>query len=553
MGAAAGAAAEEPEAPDPPPRAPARPIPHPSGARINDAPTPPTPPLRPQRGSPAAGPRPARGAASPAAAPCSPRRRPLSPRQGSPRAGDAEAPGEGRCGRCWARTGRCVTRHQRDLILLAVFSVGVTVLHCLAAYYCCWFVVISRMPASWGWHCQPPDHSGSKCSSPGDCKGRLRIRNGCDTQPIWIANQGYKTAYLAPQMVKLLPGELVAFPIPARGLASTRFWPLADCDGDNKCQIGQSVGSTNGLPPCDEAGCAPPVDSKFEATWGCALSEADCGHIPAETGGGTLKGDDYFDVSLVDGFTLPYSLEFEGGCRPENRLHKHVTEWEAKDLDFETMCPHTESLDRGSPVDLRVYHPGSNKVVGCSSPCSRLTIPNWQTRPFHFANAAPEAVYYCCPAGSLGPGQETPRKCEAGPVSSTDFVRNVHCYAPDVYAYSYDDANANFRCPPDTIYTMTFYCPPKSGGRPPLTCTPAPPTPGPPSTPSPGPAPPPPPGPCTLKPSDPCTAAACCNPKADPPAFCPGAVPCCDCGAPSCACPGLPAAEPRLRVAQPDP
>eukprot|EP01065_Artemidia_motanka_P021307 TRINITY_DN2547_c0_g3_i1.p1 TRINITY_DN2547_c0_g3~~TRINITY_DN2547_c0_g3_i1.p1 ORF type:complete len:451 (+),score=108.88 TRINITY_DN2547_c0_g3_i1:74-1426(+) len=395
---------------------------------------------------------------------------------------------------------------------------------CVVSYYCCWWVVLFNWDT--GYRCSPGGSSGQVCHGT-DCVGRLRLRNGCDKEPIWIANQGHRTAYLDPQMVKLLPGETVAFDIPKEGLASTRFWPLARCASDGTtCQIGGSVGSTNGLPPCDAVGCAPPVDSKFEATWGCKLSESECGHIPAETGGGTLKGDDYFDVSLVDGFTLPYKLEFDGGCEPQNRLGKRVHSWSADQLNYMTMCPSSEDLDGKSGLDLRVYHPGSRKVVGCSSPCSRLTIPNWQKTPYQFPNAGDDAKMYCCPAGSLGPGQETPRRCEEGPVATTKFVESVHCYAPDVYAYSYDDGVGNFRCPPTTVYTMTFFCPPDGGG-PPISCTPAPPTPPPP------PATPAPTGPCTLAP---CSAGqTCCAPGIGQ--LCPGNVPCCDCGSPACACP----------------
>ena len=95
----------------------------------------------------------------------------------------------------------------------------------LTAYYCCWFVVLSG--GSLGYQCRPVS-SGGYCP-PGHCTGRLRFKNGCTSEPIWIANQGYRSAFLEPQMAKLDPGQIVAFDIPTEGLVSTRFWPLARC------------------------------------------------------------------------------------------------------------------------------------------------------------------------------------------------------------------------------------------------------------------------------------------------------------------------------------
>ena len=57
--------------------------------------------------------------------------------------------------------------------------------------------------------------------------------------------------------------------VPKQGLASARFWAKWGCDesGDN-CAIGQSGGPGQS---CGAHGCAPPIDSRFEATFGCVL------------------------------------------------------------------------------------------------------------------------------------------------------------------------------------------------------------------------------------------------------------------------------------------
>lgn len=78
--------------------------------------------------------------------------------------------------------------------------------------------------------------------------------------------------------------------------------------------------------------CAPPIDAKFEATFGtrgrpCSgVSSKDC---------------DFVDVSLVDGWTLPFRLSIEGQCSGPNNLHP--TEIDCSQLSFDK-CPTDELL-----------------------------------------------------------------------------------------------------------------------------------------------------------------------------------------------------------------
>jgi hypothetical protein len=94
---------------------------------------------------------------------------------------------------------------------------------------------------------------------------RLRIINNC-SYTIWIQQQNMASG--TPDIVKLVTGAHQDYEIPDEGLASTRLWPKSGCDtSGNNCTIGQSSD------PCPTEGCAPPVDSKIEATWGCTLSD----------------------------------------------------------------------------------------------------------------------------------------------------------------------------------------------------------------------------------------------------------------------------------------
>ena len=319
------------------------------------------------------------------------------------------------------------------------------------------------------------------CSTYASSAPRFTVVNGCDTETLWIANQGYAQNHLEPQMKKLEPGMEFTWDIPNEGLPSTRFWPLTGCNSSGICKVGQSVGGISGLPDCGATGCAPAVDSKFEATWGCTLKNPkDC---VTTKQGKNLQGPDYFDVSLVDGFTLPYRVDFNGCTPPRRKDGKRVPYFNASKLDYLRMCPQVDNLGSVGDEDLVLFSPRHNHgVVGCLSPCSRLTVPNWEHPQYNFSTSSDQAKYYCCPAGSLGPGQQTPTKCMHGPVNNTNYVSNIHHFAPDVYAYAYDDGLGGYHCPSNTTYKMTYYCPPK-GIEPTLKPTPAP-TPAPPLPPS---------------------------------------------------------------------
>lgn len=117
---------------------------------------------------------------------------------------------------------------------------------------------------------------------------KLRFGNQA-SGPMWI-NYIAKDK-LWPQTLKLPSGMVVDYEVPAGQLVeATRFWPKYDCDekGQN-CVFGESGGPDI---PCPPQGCAPPIDSKFEATFGAS------------------DGNDWYNSSHVDGWTLPYFANF---------------------------------------------------------------------------------------------------------------------------------------------------------------------------------------------------------------------------------------------------
>lgn len=259
---------------------------------------------------------------------------------------------------------------------------------------------------------------------------RLIVRNGCDSQPMWIASMVRpEDRHLFPNNFKLNPGQEYTFQLPAdRTVASTRFWPKMGCREDGtQCRMGSSGGPGQDCPP---KGCAPPVDSKFEATFGDK---------------NTAEPVDWWDTSGVDGYTVPYKLELDEGCP------------NGKSLDCSQLalsdCPRDEVLNN-QETDLFVKYQGDGEVVGCYSHCGKLTFDNWGNEMGRHMPWSDESKMYCCPTPPV-----SSEACRQGPVEQTKFVKLFREKCMGVYSYAYDDAIGLQTCPVGTAYTWTLLCP----------------------------------------------------------------------------------------------
>jgi len=292
---------------------------------------------------------------------------------------------------------------------------------------------------------------------------RLIVKNECATDELWIASINGPSS-----LVNIQPGGTHRYNIPD-GMSATRFWPKMFCNSEGQeCKIGDSGGPGQ---ECGSHGCAPPVDSKFEATFG--NSAGDC-HSDASV-------CDWWDTSSVDGFTLPYKVDVSDSCKGDG--------YGGADIDCSRLrlsnCPAQSNVQGVGTKDLRLRHPDTGDVVGCYSPCALLTASNWNNPDGHFTPPDSTAGPYCCPTPPV-----SSEECRAGPADSSEYTQLIHSECPSVYAYAYDDAVGLQVCPATTVYTWTLYCP--SGGSP----TPPSPPPTPPApSPSPPPSPPPSPSP----------------------------------------------------------
>lgn len=244
------------------------------------------------------------------------------------------------------------------------------------------------------------------------------------------------------QDIKLNPGETAKFhtSVGGGGLPAARFWPKVGCDATgSNCTIGSSGGPsekcvirTSGKPD-DYSHCAPPVDTKFEATFAAPGSAA----------------NDVVDMSLVDGYSLPFKLEVSGGkCI---RAQENFTGLDCSGLALAD-CPKAETLD-GKTLSLQAINPKSGLMGGCFSPCMRLTDDKWSSNPV--APDSATAGPYCC-AGAWG----SPDTCNgAGSILKTKYVAQVRRSCSGAYGYAYDDKIATIACSTSTQYKVTFYCP----------------------------------------------------------------------------------------------
>jgi len=326
---------------------------------------------------------------------------------------------------------------------------------------------------------------------------RLTIVNGCGDEPIWIASSSNVPDQ---RNMKLMPGGKHTYNIP-QDLHSTRFWPKMRCNASGQeCKIGNSGGPGQA---CGAEGCAPPVDSKFEASFGHQGSNC---HADASV-------CDWWDTSGVDGFTLPYKVELSDHCKTNG--------YKGVDIDCSELsvaqCPIDESITGVGNTDLRLRYPGTGDVVGCYSPCAVLTSSQWSNPLGNHSPADAIANPFCCPTPPVSSEQ-----CRTGPANKTQYSNAVHKYCPGVYSYAYDDKTGLQVCPAETMYTWTLFCP---GQTPPAPSPPAP-------------LPPSPPNPPTPSGWSKCTTGPCCNPHSAIPEVCPGGQKCAECGGgDACQCP----------------
>ena len=114
----------------------------------------------------------------------------------------------------------------------------------------------------------------------------LSVENSCG-HTVWLATTpNFGQDPLPGGNIKVDPGQRYVYQIPNKGWAG-RFWPKTGCNsGGDECEFGQSS------PPCPSQGCQPPADTKVEF------------NFPPQP----PQADSWYDISLVDGYSLPMKI-----------------------------------------------------------------------------------------------------------------------------------------------------------------------------------------------------------------------------------------------------
>uniref|UniRef100_A0A0E0BVJ4 Thaumatin-like protein n=1 Tax=Oryza glumipatula TaxID=40148 RepID=A0A0E0BVJ4_9ORYZ len=193
--------------------------------------------------------------------------------------------------------------------------------------------------------------------------------------------------------VRLDPGQSWSISV-AAGTPAARIWPRTGCSFDGAGRGRCSTGDCAGALSCAVSG-EPPT----------TLAEYTLGRPGA-------GGDDFLDLSLIDGFNVPVSFQPTNGggagCSKGRGPRCGV--------DITARCL----------PELRV--PG-----GCASACGKFG-----------------GDVYCCRG-------KYEHVCP--PTSYSMFFKGL---CPDAYSYAKDDQTSTFNCPAGTNYRVDF-CPPTNG------------------------------------------------------------------------------------------
>lgn len=310
---------------------------------------------------------------------------------------------------------------------------------------------------------------------------RLIIVNERATD-VWIEFQASPTTPTNfPKIQKISASQQYVYNIPKK-LVAARWWVKTGCNEVGEaCEFGNSV--------TYQTEAQPPLETKFEGTFG--------------NDGTTL---DYFDVSLVDGFSVPFRLKLSGDVRGSS-LPKD------QEIDCSSLspndCPMETTLDfEGGGLDLKYYgnYDQQKNPLACFSPCKKL---NYSTGAIGQGLGLPEhgntkTFSMCCPGPDATKGQScndaagkqfcpfhenqclpvdkkgyddlvaqgmtctinescgccctcasTDKSINPYPIVNSDYVKYCHTRCP-VYAWAYDDYLGTITVPTGQVYDITW-------------------------------------------------------------------------------------------------
>ncbi|XP_020093757.1 thaumatin-like protein 1b isoform X1 [Ananas comosus] len=185
---------------------------------------------------------------------------------------------------------------------------------------------------------------------------------------------------------------------------SGRFWARTGCNFDASDRGSCATGDCgSGQLQCNGAGAAPPATlAEFTLSSSASSSSA---------------AQDFYDVSLVDGYNLPMTIEANGGTGGGGGGCAA------------TGC--AADLNKRCPAELRV---GEGEGEACRSACEAFAKPE-----------------FCCSGAFASPAACRP----------SVYSQMFKSACPKSYSYAFDDPTSTFTCSGGAGYTITF-CPASS-------------------------------------------------------------------------------------------
>src|SRR5215470_14492020 len=232
---------------------------------------------------------------------------------------------------------------------------------------------------------------------------QFTVKNNC-SETVWVAGAGSPTPVFNGSSggLQMAPGSSVTTTVPVPWVAG-RFWWRRNCTFDSTGKGSCATGDCGQL-QCTHSGAGTTTLAEFTLT-------------------GSATGSDNYDISLVDAFDFPISIQVDDPA-PSHCVNP------ACQADLRNFCP----------ADMQNKEAAGN-VVGCKSLCGKFGTPN-----------------YCC-GGPYG----VPGSCNNVAWNLNFRGTEVKNHCPSVYGYAYDDASSDFNCHPPAApgYIITF-CPASS-------------------------------------------------------------------------------------------
>ncbi|KAL6873727.1 hypothetical protein ACP4OV_013809 [Aristida adscensionis] len=223
----------------------------------------------------------------------------------------------------------------------------------------------------------------------------LALYNKC-AETVWPGIQpSAGKQLLARGGLQLAPGHAASVRLPAGW--SGRVWGRQGCAFDAAGRGRCATGDCGGVLYCNGAGGAPPA----------TLAEVTLAASPA--------AQDFYDVSLVDGYNIPIAMTPFHGSGANCVAAGCVSD-----------------LNRVCPAGLAVRGGDGRRVVACRSACAAYNAPQ-----------------FCC----TGPQFGSPQQCKP-----TAYSRLFKAACPKAYSYAYDDPTSILTCAAGASYVITF-CP----------------------------------------------------------------------------------------------